>query len=42
VFALSAAAGWWLIGTYPELVGLVASEQMIDGVEKAGSGPRTS
>ena len=34
VFALAAAAGWWLIGTYPELVGLVASEQMIDGVEE--------
>jgi len=33
VFALSAAAGWWLINTYPELIGLVASEQMINGVE---------
>ena len=33
VFALTAGAGWWLINTYPELIGLVASEQMIDGVE---------
>jgi uncharacterized membrane protein SpoIIM required for sporulation len=29
----SALAGWWLISTYPELVGLIASEKMIDGVE---------
>ena len=29
----SALAGWWLIATYPELVGLIASERMIDGVE---------
>jgi len=29
----SALAGWWLISTYPELIGLIASEQMIDGVE---------
>jgi uncharacterized membrane protein SpoIIM required for sporulation len=29
----SALAGWWLISTYPELAGLIASEQMIDGVE---------
>jgi uncharacterized membrane protein SpoIIM required for sporulation len=34
LFALSAAAGWWLIGTYPELIGLLADEQMIDGVER--------
>lgn len=33
VFALTAAAGWWLVNTYPELIGLVASEQMINGVE---------
>jgi uncharacterized membrane protein SpoIIM required for sporulation len=33
LFALTAGAGWWLINTYPELIGLVASEQMIDGVE---------
>ena len=33
LFVLSAAAGWWLIGTYPELIGLLASESMIDGVE---------
>lgn len=30
----SALAGWWLISTYPELVGLIASEQMISGVEQ--------
>jgi uncharacterized membrane protein SpoIIM required for sporulation len=29
----SALAGWWLITTYPELIGLIASERMIDGVE---------
>lgn len=34
VFALSTAAGWWLIGTYPELIGLLADERMIDGVEQ--------
>jgi uncharacterized membrane protein SpoIIM required for sporulation len=33
LFALSAGAGWWLVGTYPELIGLVASEEMINGVE---------
>ena len=33
LFALSAGAGWWLVSTYPELIGLVASEQMINGVE---------
>jgi uncharacterized membrane protein SpoIIM required for sporulation len=30
----SACAGWWLISTYPELVSLIASERMIDGVER--------
>lgn len=29
----SALAGWWLISTYPELTGLIASDRMIDGVE---------
>jgi uncharacterized membrane protein SpoIIM required for sporulation len=29
----SALAGWWLIATYPELISLIASERMIDGVE---------
>jgi uncharacterized membrane protein SpoIIM required for sporulation len=33
VFALTAGAGWWVVNTYPELIGLVASEQMINGVE---------
>ena len=33
LFALSAGAGWWLVGTYPELIGLFASEEMINGVE---------
>ena len=30
---VSALAGWWLIETYPDLVSLIASPQMIDGVE---------
>jgi uncharacterized membrane protein SpoIIM required for sporulation len=30
----STLAGWWLISTYPELVGLIASEKMISGVEQ--------
>ena len=30
---VSAAAGWWLIGTYPELISLFASARMIDDVE---------
>lgn len=34
LFALSAAAGWWLVSTYPELIGLLASEEMINGVER--------
>lgn len=34
LFALSAAAGAWLVHTYPELIGLVASEEMIERVEK--------
>jgi uncharacterized membrane protein SpoIIM required for sporulation len=34
LFALSGGAGWWLIATYPELIGLLASESMIDGVER--------
>lgn len=29
----SACAGWWLISTYPDLVSLIASPAMIDGVE---------
>ena len=29
----SALAGWWLINTYPQLVSLIASPRMIDGVE---------
>jgi len=33
LFALSTAAGWWLVSTYPELIGLLASEDMINGVE---------
>jgi uncharacterized membrane protein SpoIIM required for sporulation len=34
LLGLSALAGWWLISTYPELIGLIASEQMISGVEQ--------
>lgn len=33
-FALTAAAGWWLVATFPELVSLFASEQMIDTVQR--------
>jgi uncharacterized membrane protein SpoIIM required for sporulation len=33
LFALSAGAGWLLISNYPELITLLASEQMINGVE---------
>jgi uncharacterized membrane protein SpoIIM required for sporulation len=33
LLAASALAGWWLISTYPELIGLIASERMISGVE---------
>lgn len=33
LFAASAAAGAWLIQTYPELIALVASEEMIENVE---------
>lgn len=34
LFVLSAGAGWWLVSTYPELVSLLASEEMINGVER--------
>ena len=34
LLAASALAGWWLISTYPELVSLIASPRMIDGVER--------
>jgi uncharacterized membrane protein SpoIIM required for sporulation len=34
LLALSALAGWWLISSYPELIGLIASEHMISGVEQ--------
>lgn len=30
----STLAGWWLISTYPTLVSLIASDRMIDGVER--------
>ena len=33
LFALSAGAGWWLVSSYPELISLLASEEMINGVE---------
>jgi uncharacterized membrane protein SpoIIM required for sporulation len=33
LFVLSAAAGWWLINSFPELISLIASEQMIQKVE---------
>jgi uncharacterized membrane protein SpoIIM required for sporulation len=34
LFVLSAAAGGWLVSTYPELIGLIASEKMISLVEQ--------
>ncbi len=34
LFVMSAAAGWWLISTFPELVSLIASDHMIQSVEK--------
>ncbi|MEO6080591.1 MAG: stage II sporulation protein M [Steroidobacteraceae bacterium] len=33
LLVLSAAAGWWLITEFPELITLIASEQMIQKVE---------
>jgi uncharacterized membrane protein SpoIIM required for sporulation len=33
LFVLSGAAGAWLVHTYPELIGLIASEEMIQHVE---------
>jgi uncharacterized membrane protein SpoIIM required for sporulation len=33
LFALSTAAGWWLVHTWPTLVGLVASPEMVAHVE---------
>lgn len=33
LFVLSVGAGWWMINTYPTLIGLIASQQMIDKVE---------
>jgi uncharacterized membrane protein SpoIIM required for sporulation len=33
LLAVSALAGWWLISRYPELIGLIATEKMISGVE---------
>ena len=33
LFVLSAGAGWWLIAQHPELISLLASEAMINGVE---------
>jgi uncharacterized membrane protein SpoIIM required for sporulation len=34
LMAISAAAGWWLIETFPTLISLFASPQMIDHVER--------
>lgn len=33
LLVLSALAGAWLVGTYPDLIGLVASDEMISNVE---------
>ncbi len=34
LFALSTGAGWWLVHTWPTLVGLVASPSMVEHVER--------
>jgi uncharacterized membrane protein SpoIIM required for sporulation len=34
LFALATGGGWWLITTYPALIGLIASEDMIAHVER--------
>jgi uncharacterized membrane protein SpoIIM required for sporulation len=34
LFALCTAAGWWLVHTFPALVGLVASQSMVAHVER--------
>jgi uncharacterized membrane protein SpoIIM required for sporulation len=34
LFVLSAGAGFWLVSSYPELITLLASEEMINGVER--------
>jgi uncharacterized membrane protein SpoIIM required for sporulation len=34
LMGVSALAGWWLIATYPTLIGLFASEDMIEHVEQ--------
>ena len=34
LFCLSTAAGWWLIHTFPTLIGLVASQDMIRHVQR--------
>lgn len=33
IFVLAALAGWWLVDQYPELAGLIASEDMIRAVQ---------
>ena len=33
IFLLAALAGWWLVDRYPELAGLIASEDMIRAVQ---------
>jgi len=34
IFVVTALIGWWLVDTYPELVSLVASEEMIRNVQQ--------
>lgn len=34
LFVLGMGAGWFLIGSYPDLIGLIASPKMIDQVQK--------
>lgn len=33
-FILAAAAGWWLVSSFPELAALFSSDSMVDGLEK--------
>jgi uncharacterized membrane protein SpoIIM required for sporulation len=34
LLVVSALAGWWLVATYPSLVSIIASDRMINGVER--------
>ncbi|VAW81759.1 hypothetical protein MNBD_GAMMA13-1657, partial [hydrothermal vent metagenome] len=36
LFAISIYSGWWLVSNFPELISLIASQEMIDTVESGG------